>query len=801
MTSSWRPSAALIVAIAINLVLIAAYVWSRGGQTTTVRIEARGDVFRAYVDGKLTLTAKLPAAETGGLSVGVFEPEHIPSIPAPASLDSVVVRDLQTRRVLLEEEFDDPALPGWQLRDSNVVAEVTEGTVRSGSRDFGVVLERVDADYGDVRIDLTYHNVTRSVVELRKQADGRRIVLHIEPWRDSIAMFSSAPSNEFVRQRPIEMDELQTTKSMVAMLLRSYPWMLCGLVALTVVAFTVSAVRRRIQVPARADRLWNGVIASPWVMAGLANFVFAVGLVLIYRYGDAIPHWPDAVAYVWQAKIFASGQIAADAPAVPPSFDFFYPPLIVVDGDRWSSIFPYGQSLVLAPGELVRAPWLIPPLIGGLSVALLWLCGRPMYGNGTAVLACVLFAASPFVLMQSSNFMSHSTAVFYMLASLYCLQRSNSGSRPIMFGALAGLAFGLLFGTRPLPAASVALPFGALFVTATWPRPWARELWPRIGAIALGLGVALAIFLLFNYGTTGNPLESAYRDSNSQRLGFGGDHSLAIGLQNQQANLATLLLVLQGWPQFVGLGFVLLPLVLASRNRWDWFCGACAVLLIVGPVLFIENGIMQGPRMWYEATPFLCFLAARGALLAAGFASSAAFELRQRFLSRDSVDREGARLVTSAVSVAVVLSLVGWSIFGWLLGQRESWQVMYVPASPGEMRDFNGVDDRITRMAEQGRLEDALVIVKYCPHWQCYGSVFWTNNIALDGDVVFARDLPEQNAALFAAYPDRRVFVADYDQETLTPYGAVPGSVPSIPRDPNAAPRARDIVVTPTTSP
>jgi hypothetical protein len=147
--------------------------------------------------------------------------------------------------------------------------------------------------------------------------------------------------------------------------------------------------------------------------------------------------------------------------------------------------------------------------------------------------------------------------------------------------------------------------------------------------------------------------------------------------------------------------------------------------------------------------------------------------------------------------VAIVLALVGSSLYSWLFGQRPGWSVLYVPAEPSELRDFNNTDDRIATMVEQGRLHDALVLVETCPHWYCYGSVFWRNNVSVDGTIVYAKDLPEQNAALFAAYPDRRVFVADYEQRTLLPYGAIAGSVPPIPRDPERAPFARDIVVTP----
>jgi hypothetical protein len=70
--------------------------------------------------------------------------------------------------------------------------------------------------------------------------------------------------------------------------------------------------------------------------------------------------------------------------------------------------------------------------------------------------------------------------------------------------------------------------------------------------------------------------------------------------------------VLNGWPLYVGLMFVVLPFVLATRQRWDWFLSsplssrwACTSS--------IGHGFMHGPRYWYVVSPLLALLAARGA--------------------------------------------------------------------------------------------------------------------------------------------------------------------------------------------
>jgi hypothetical protein len=67
------------------------------------------------------------------------------------------------------------------------------------------------------------------------------------------------------------------------------------------------------------------------------------------------------------------------------------------------------------------------------------------------------------------------------------------------------------------------------------------------------------------------------------------------------------------------------------------------------------------------------------------------------------------------------------------------------------------------------------------------------NDPSLDGDVVYARNLPQYNSALFNAYADRRVYVADYEQRYIAPYGAdVPDGYTGVFH--GSAPRAADLV-------
>ena len=79
-----------------------------------------------------------------------------------------------------------------------------------------------------------------------------------------------------------------------------------------------------------------------------------------------------------------------------------------------------------------------------------------------ASMAAVLLATSPFFLMQSSSFMSHNTAALYILVSLVFILKRE---RPLLYGLIAGVCFGLAFNTRPLSAVALAPSYGLLLLS------------------------------------------------------------------------------------------------------------------------------------------------------------------------------------------------------------------------------------------------------------------------------------------------------------------------------------------------
>ena len=61
----------------------------------------------------------------------------------------------------------------------------------------------------------------------------------------------------------------------------------------------------------------------------------------------------------------------------------------------------------------------------------------------------------------------------------------------------------------------------------------------------------------------------------------------------------------------------LLPFATGRARAGDWLCAAVSLSLVLGYVAYWADGIMYGPRYFYEASGCLALLTARGVLIAA----------------------------------------------------------------------------------------------------------------------------------------------------------------------------------------
>lgn len=276
------------------------------------------------------------------------------------------------------------------------------------------------------------------------------------------------------------------------------------------------------------------LIIAPAVFVGLVLVVTFLGF-------SALPKG-DALWCYFQTKIFALGRSSVPAPVYP---EFFWARSIFHHG-RWFSYTSPGHSLVLLPGYLIGATWVLGPIAAAFFIWLAGLLARTAFGPEGRRISVLLVAVSPMaiVLFASQDF--HITSVIFGCLALYLLTRTRAG----WLGSLgAGLSLGTVFLARPLTAIGFGLP---LMAYAGQRLRWRSVLFFVAGA------ALVALHLFYNHELTGNWLTFLYQLMGKEHgVGFATDfgvatfglhgHSPLKALVNFGYNTFALSLQLFGW--------------------------------------------------------------------------------------------------------------------------------------------------------------------------------------------------------------------------------------------------------------
>jgi hypothetical protein len=490
-------------------------------------------------------------------------------------------------------------------------------------------------------------------------------------------------------------------------------------------------------------------VRSGILVAGAALFVFvAANLVSWFVFGHT-PHNYDTAAQLFQARLFTAGRTYLPSPPLAQFFDF----VNGINNGRWYSDYPPGHPLMLALGVLVRAPRVINPLLGALTVVVIYCLGRELYDDRTARVATVLASLSPFLVFMSSEFMNHSSALFFTCLFLLCYAKAVRSVRVIkwpsgqaesdsgrnaataMRNALfAGLALGMVINIRPYTALLIAIPFA---LDAGWRLFSEPRRYTGLFALMLAGGaLMLGAYLAYNYLTTGNPLLSAYS------LRYGSIHNVGLGVvpeftflravQVTQLDLNALNRYLFEFP-IPALLFVVLVWAAGRPTAWDYRLLAVPLCLVAGYFFWWEHSLeLFGPRREYEAFGVLALLSARGMRALSIF-------IRERLGLATSADR--VRIATANLMLFCYLSMF----------------VVAVPVLVSTYSNSFVLSGRTLRTVKRAQLKHAVVLTPF------YDEAANENNLKLDGDVVYARDLGSLNPLLQTRYPDRRFFYAAPD--------------------------------------
>ena len=209
------------------------------------------------------------------------------------------------------------------------------------------------------------------------------------------------------------------------------------------------------ELPTRAGALL--MRPSPAVFAAIV-VVTTVGLSILFAFYVFERHatTADEMAQLWHAKMLVHGRLSLPADPNPEFFAIDN----VIDTGRWYSEYPIGGPAVLAVGVLFGVPWLVNPLLAGVTVAALYHFARRAFGELQGRAVAALFSLTPMVLMMSGSYMNHVPVLCLAACALAALvewERATTLRRRLVLAALIGLALGAMATIRPLDAAVVAV--------------------------------------------------------------------------------------------------------------------------------------------------------------------------------------------------------------------------------------------------------------------------------------------------------------------------------------------------------
>ena len=424
-------------------------------------------------------------------------------------------------------------------------------------------------------------------------------------------------------------------------------------------ASTVAWLDRRVTLdPSREElRHWDTLL--PWLVA--VWVVVVAGSVSWFVF-EGVPHIDDSISYLFQAKYLSTGQLYLSA---PPDSASFHVAETIVDGPKWFGYGFPGWPAVLALGVLAGVPWLVNPLIAGITVLLAHRLIHLLYNRSSANLTVCLLGVSPWLIFTSASFMGHAVALAWGLLALLAVElerRRPSGG----WAVVAGVAIGALFLTRPIEAmlvGSVAL----LWILGLGGS--CIRLRSILAYAASAAGVTATVFL-YNAALTGRALYAPHMMWTDRtwgvgvdRLGFGPNigipawtnidplpgHGVLDVVLNANKNFFMANFELFGWA-CGSLLLAILAVPLMNRRRSDWLMIILVMVVIVGhSAYWFSGGPDLGPRYWYQALIPLIVLTVRGAVAVARRAST-----------RHPIRMHRIGVFVAAASLSAVFTVLPW---------------------------------------------------------------------------------------------------------------------------------------------
>ncbi len=446
----------------------------------------------------------------------------------------------------------------------------------------------------------------------------------------------------------------------------------------------------------------------------------------------------DEVNYIFQAKIFADGDLWAVPP--PVGAKYFWIPYFIQEQDRWFSSFFPGQSALLALGERFSLAFLVNPLLVAMLVGITAWSGRILFSKTIGLIAALMCIASPFVLLQGGSYLSHiypACVVTFVLTYLFAKKNASAPLSEVVVGLLTGSL--LLF--RPLSALVLGVFYLLFLMIGFFSKKNAeanRGIVRRILFFGIGNIPALLAFLIFNYAMTGNPLLTPHEVALPGEQLKWGVHSI----KNTLINVMGLSVDLVGFPI---ISLIPIMLFFISKHPMARPLAGYTIFHLLAYGVYPYHGLSYGPRFYFDLAPLLLLVS-----------SKSLFDIVPKLFHVDVGYVKSYSM--SCVLASVVVVAVGILPSRFLLFE-----------SRGEYFDIeNLVHKSVVGPAVVG------VINEDTERNSAYYAAFQLNSANfLQSDILFVRWESELYKTIRSAFPDRRLYLMDVNKRVVEEFHGV----------------------------
>ncbi len=476
--------------------------------------------------------------------------------------------------------------------------------------------------------------------------------------------------------------------------------------------------------PTGADFLYK---SARWILGRFEKrvfrFVFVAGIFVLtvllgLQWTHFLPIVSDEHAYRFQAQTLAGGKLWAP---VHPLMEFFRAEQTLISDGKWFGKYPFGWPLFLAFGFGLRAPWLVNPLLGVFLLFVTYFLALRVTGERlAAAVALILVSISPFFLLHAVSWFPHVASALCMGGMLWAAVVAQD-EQNMFLAWLAGCLLGLGLVIRPQDVLAVGLPFIIFLLSRK------RAGGHRI-VVRMFPGVLCFILLtaVYNALLMGDPFTFPYLAYNPlERLGLGRGNLFGTALRRSLFYLVRLHLWVFPY------ALVFLFALIRVRKHWsERMLGWCLIGVAGVPFLYFhEGGIAYGPRYYFAGIIPFSILAGHGILLAF------------RRLSGETWKRQ------------LTVFLLGCLLLN----------VAYLFNHSKSVRDWIQ-PHALSRTVRQRHLTDALIFISIKSSLASKRTVL-SNEPFLESSVLYAVDLGAENIKLINFYPDKKPYLAVFDEE------------------------------------